>query len=385
MRKLTTMMVAALLMVGFSTMAALAGTLDPSTLSDACSTCESEMAHIARGCEGQDYTSPFNYESFGASIYTNNYKGCGDGSYCSGDKGDQHKAILSLCTCLDEWAGGIQDTDTLNISMEIVVKKADGIIYTGDNGVYWAENLDSSGIGVEWEGKKEDHCAKDWCEPEDESFENIEMLSAWELVTHDGLEGDIWGNITSDAKALLQQGKSAYAWVDIPSMIVAQDGVDRKGWEVYVKVCLFNSRIYQCTACCCLIPIGILCCEDEISRENAIFPYFTEMNNPTWWYAMVITNYGDTGGTANITVYEQDGDIAEGEVPVAAHNMAVLSVADLMSTVALTTGGTLGDSKSYIEVTADFPVTGFAMMGKASTGESMGYLPIGSMGYLMAK
>jgi hypothetical protein len=49
-----------------------------------------------------------------------------------------------------------------------------------------------------------------------------------------------------------------------------------------------------------------------------------------------------------------------------------------MSEVTLTTGGTLGDSRSYVEVDADFPVTGFAMMGKASTGESMGYLPIAS-------
>jgi hypothetical protein len=374
MRKLITLLTVAMLVVGFSTMAAVAGTLDPSTLSDACSTCETSMANINRGCEGQGQNCGcFNYESFGDC--SENYS-CQ--SYCSGDKGEQHKAILALCTCLDEWAGGILDTDTLNISMEIVVKKADGIIYTGDNGVYWCDTVDS--IGVQWDSSKEELCDDSDCEPTAESFDGVVYDNDWTFATEDGLNGTTWGDGDSYAKTLLSQGKSAYAWVDIPSMKVALDGVDRAGWEVHVKVCFFNSRIYQCTACCCLIPIGILCCDDEVVRTNAIFPYFTPINDPNWWFGMVITNYGDTAGTAKITLYEVDGDIAEGEVDVAANNMVVLSAADLAAELTLTTGGALGDSRCYVEVDADFAVTGFAMMGKASTGESMGYLPIGSTG-----
>ncbi len=383
MKRLMTLMAAALLLVGMSTMA-IAGTLDPSTLTDACSTCETEMSHINRGCEGQyEGCGCFDYEDFGSCA-----KDYGCTSYCEGEKGDVHRAILSLCTCLDEWPGGILDEDTLNISMEIVVKKTDGIIYTGDDieGIEWCGDLDSDNIAVQWDDSKEDICEIEsgWengqCEPRGEYFYNIDQVSPTEIVTQDGLGDDVWGNIDSEAKTLLSQGKSAYGWIDIPEINIEQDGVDRAGWEIWVKVCLFNSRIYQCTACCCLIPIGIICCEETIERSNAIFPYFTEMNNASWWYGMVITNYGDADGTAKITVYEQDGDIAEGEVPVAAHNMAVLSTADLMNAVVLTTGGTLGDAKSYIEVEADFPVTGFAMLGKASTGESMGYLPIASTG-----
>jgi hypothetical protein len=168
--------------------------------------------------------------------------------------------------------------------------------------------------------------------------------------------------------------------VDIPDMIVAQDGVDRRDWEVWVKICLTNTRVYGCDPCCCLIPIGILCCEENVLRTSAIYPYFTQMNSATWWFGLAITNYGDEAGTAAITLYEQDGDIATGEVDIAAHGIVVLSIADLMTELVLSTGGTLGDSACYVEVVGDgFPVTGMGMMAKPSTGESMGYVPIAGM------
>jgi hypothetical protein len=386
MRKLTTLMLAALMIVGMTTMA-VAGTLDPGTLDDACSTCETEMSHINRGCEYQDRDCGcFNYEDFGGSGENK----CSEGScnsYCTGEKGDQHKAIFSLCTCLDDWQSGLLPEDTLNISMEIVVKKSDGIIYTGDNGVYWCKDMESDRLGVEWEEDKEDHCEKDYCQPYDEAFYNIHMIydddnpeDSWEFETVDGLEDDPWGNIESDAKDLLARGRSAYAWVDIPSMELADDSVDREGWEVWVKVCLLNTRVFQCDPCCCLIPIGILCCEDPVLRTSAVYPYFTQMNDASWWFGMAITNYGDEAGVAEITLYEQDGDIATGEVDLAAHGLVVLSITDLMAELTLTTGGTLGDSACYIEVVGDgFPVTGMGMMAKPSTGESMGYVPIAGM------
>jgi hypothetical protein len=389
MKKFTTLMVAVMLMVGFSTMAAVAGTLDPTTLDDNCSTCETEMARIARGCEDQREGSSFNYESFGGFGSLTDVTRCDDGSYCSGDKGEQHKAIVALCTCLDNWAGGIQEDDTLNVSMEIVVKKTDGIIYTytGDDvdeiGVYWANKIES--FGVEWEATKEEQCAKNWCEPGEgegylESFDDVEMVNPARLVSRGGLQGGRWGDIDSRAKDLLSEGSFVYGWFDIPDMIVAQDGVDRRDWEVWVKICLTNTRVYGCDPCCCLIPIGILCCEDYVMRTSAIYPYFTQMNSATWWFGLAITNYGDEAGTAAITLYEQDGDIATGEVDIAAHGIVVLSIADLMTELVLSTGGTLGDSACYVEVVGDgFPVTGMGMMAKPSTGESMGYVPIAGM------
>jgi hypothetical protein len=146
-----------------------------------------------------------------------------------------------------------------------------------------------------------------------------------------------------------------------------------------VKVCLFNSRIYQCTACCCLIPIGVLCCDPvDVLGNKILYPYGTALDQSQgWWFGLVITNIGDTAGTAKITYYENDGDVATGEVPVEAHRMAVLADTDLLAALTPSVAGaTLGNSPFYILIESeDMAMTGFAMMGNG-IGASMGYTTV---------
>jgi len=392
MKKLITFTAAVLFIVGFS-LTASAATINPADLiAGLCGNCEGQnnLAHIDRGCEGQSPTTPFNYESFG---------NCDDGSYCEGAKGDEHKAYVQLCACLETWQTVLKSGDTIDVSMEVVVKKGD-TLYTGDNGVYFAYNIQT--IGAEIATNFDEFCDRAQCEPNDTAFagpylyfdstgDELETASAQDGGPYsnpfDGNPVKLMPNFDSTTHGLVLNdpaligSRVIYAWLDIPELRVNPAKVTR-GWEVYIKVCLYHNvdttdEAQYCDECCCLIPIGILCCEQIVDEMTLIYPYATALDDPNWWFGMTITNVGDTNGTATITLYENDGDKAEGTVTVDAHKNAILSADDLKATLTLKTTGTLGDSPSNIVVKGtEIPITGFGMMGKAATGESMGYIPV---------
>jgi hypothetical protein len=123
--------------------------------------------------------------------------------------------------------------------------------------------------------------------------------------------------------------------------------------------------------------IGTFGCTAPGVSNTILFPYFTNMLGDTYWDGIAIVNIGSTDGTATLTVYEADGDVATMTVNVAANSMYVNLLSAMVSGMTLTTSvdGTLGNARNYIRVTTDFNVDGFAMMARSDTGESMGYLP----------
>ena len=96
-------------------------------------------------------------------------------------------------------------------------------------------------------------------------------------------------------------------------------------------------------------------------------------------HAMTPRNAGiihDADGTATLTMYESDGDIATATVTLTPHGMVVNLVNNLDWTVTDSSGsGAIGDARSYIDLSATVNVDGTAMITNASTGESISYLP----------
>jgi len=163
-------------------------------------------------------------------------------------------------------------------------------------------------------------------------------------------------------------------WVSIPAMNYDPTKVEA-GDVVGVKVTLLQAP------CGVLLTenfeIGTFDCPAAGSSQSLTFPYFTNMSGDSYWDGIVITNLGSTAGTATITVYEADGDTGTMTAAVGANSQYVnlLSAMVASMTVGGSGDGVLGNATVYITVTTDFSADGFAMIAKAATGESMGYLP----------
>lgn len=366
MKKLISIMAACLLVFGFAGMAS----------ADFCAQCETDPGNIDRGCEaGQDRSCyPFDYEDLT--------------DYCEYGKGDFHRAIFELCDCYPDIAIG----DTIYVSMEIFVDKATGIPEDGDNGVYWAENVGTC-IPVETFEDFEDAC--------DDSSDRPEDCFAGEYVyrlANNNVGTPYTGSdcAVPDANRVvkiepvagnndgftLTEAKEATLWIDIPEMRVDPSRIT-KGWGVYVEICISMDVDTICfeTDCCCLIYIGELCCDDAMETSGyLIYPYFTAADSG-WWSGLAVTNVGSVDGTVMLTLYEQDGDAFETveAITVPANSMVVYNQASLYAldwAIIKSVDGIAGNSRFYVKAVGDFPMTGFGMMAKTSTGESMGYLPI---------
>ncbi len=368
---------------------------------------------IDRGCEtpgteqgGEEtcITETFDYEDFGHCNV--------DDSYCDKPTKGIHRAFIPVCDCIanvsdfDEPVEG----DTYDVFMEILVDKGDGL-EDGDNGVYFAEDVnfnDWEGVGVEPMASESCPQQPDSCTPLyafegdfDYLYEsadgwttgsvytgpNCEVPESSNRVTR--LEPDIEGRgdtgfgytITEDD---VDDGLSTW-WVDIPEMR-ADTYVAERGWKVYVKVSIQKAELTgegglcsDCPKCEHLVEIGTLCCDEtvETCSDTLIFPYFPKTTN--FWYGMAITNLGSEDGTASITMYENDGDMASGDVDVPANSSVVLGHQDVFDTLTVddSPDGTLGNSQSYFKVVTDFPASGFGMTADNSDGSnSMGYLPV---------
>ncbi len=367
----------------------------------------SDAGNIARGCEATVtpfqsdpycYTSPFDYEDFYGSHWDCSTP---NDSYCPGpDKDEFHRALFKICDCIEDGKFTSVDTgDTIDIGMEVLVDKKDGNgPVGGNNGVYWAEDVNttgSGGVGVEPFANQGVACADTSCTPKF-VFEGVfdYFLGDGTLTRkspYTGIDCDVPANqeITKFQANVKQRGRHGYKvlpadtvdnksvwWIDIPELR-ADSNLVTKGWDVYVKVCLYNTLdtggvCGECEGCCYNLLIGTLCCDDTPTTcsDTLTFPYFPKTDS--YWYGMAVTNLSDEAGSASVTLYEEDGDVFTGTVTIAAHSTYVIdTVADLTLTTSV--DGTLGNARSYATVVTDFSASGFAMMAN-SGGTSMGYL-----------
>ena len=372
---------------------------------------------LEEGTEQTDcFTSPFDYEDFGMCT-------TGMESYCNPQvgKGNYHRAFIPVCDCIENIAEFDEPTagTVIDIGMEIMVDtNGDGVPETGDNGVYFAEDVNQNGVGVQT--LKGEDCTDDLgCAPDypESAFvgefnyllgngdstgqapyggnncviDDEERIVAFEPC---GIDREFWewdralyDDAGYDAAAApygytvtpedVQDGRSTW-WVDIPQMRVDPTMADVKGWTVYVEVCVQEAEdtaegglCTDCPKCCFLVEIGTLGCEQDVKTcsDTLIYPYFGKTDSGSWWNGMSVTNLTDTDGTANVTLYENDGEEFTKEVPVPANSTTVVDLAGLEG------DGTVGDARGYVKVVTDFAASGFAMMAKEANGVSMGYLP----------
>ena len=313
----------------------------------------------------------------------------------SGDDKQPNRAMFPICDCIPSPFESVQSGQTYYLGMEILVDRNDGAgIVDGDNGVYWAENIqsidvqtyDNEGEACEWDvdnGYTGEYISEGsfgnfvyYDEDNDIGFpDDCEDLDDNDVVKFDTSLIDGAGYEVT----LEDDQFNASNWViDIPEMW-ADFPVAQPGWIVYAKVCITPSGQQsgggicgECEKCCFTIKIGTLCEPSSGScADLLVFPYIP---NPagSFWFGMVVTNMSSTAGTATVTLYEKDGDVASGEIDLPANVPTVIDI----SSLALTTSveGTLGNAQCWAKVVAYVPASGFGFMANNTTYASMGYL-----------
>ena len=381
MKKLTTVFMTLMLVFGLSGIAAAA------MCTNCADTCDTPGA-INRGCEiAQTNCDVFDYDD----VY----------GYCMEKNEKPHfQAFINICECYyeDLFTSHPQAGDTIDISMEILVDKNDGNgMTTGENGVYWAEEVDS--IGLQIYNKDEN-----LCDPEGDVFsddfngpfiykgvgnttiDSLDESSNHCIVAEDNKAIKIIKDSTANGTGYMigqSDPVSDYCWYspDIPAMRADVSEVSA-GWDVYVRICLTFTDENEgvCPIDCCMdVYIGSLCCGTDY---DIVYPYVPNlsMDESTWWTGVVVTNVTSSVGSCVITIFESDGDVGQWlNVDVPANGNLLLNNTDMLSSVTKIAGsGPIGDSNSYLVVSPSFPATGYLFIGNAKTGKAMGngYIPV---------
>jgi len=106
--------------------------------------------------------------------------------------------------------------------------------------------------------------------------------------------------------------------------------------------------------------------------KTNIYPYFGK--DGAYINIIVITNATDIAGSADITLYEQDGDVFTATIAIAAHRI-YLSMLRYIDWVSTNPSAVMGDSRGHVLVSSNLTLNGLAMITNPSTGESISYIP----------
>lgn len=287
----------------------------------------------------------------------------------------QNEEDLGFCSTGNQHANNkliIQSSSTFDATEEYIIEleiRVNG--QAGANGIYWADGQ----VGT------------DGFATADAALANV--LAGTAVPTSAYLADDTTATRGADTDCDLDDAAKAvklvttattginlvsgdkYLYIDMPSLLmdsaeVSDGDVVSVAFNVYTVPC---GTILEGTW-----EIGTVGCPATTTTTNQRYPYFAK-GSGAYANAIIITNVGATDGVAQLTMYEDDGDMFTASVNVAAHDMFV----DLVNNISWTAGpgvtGTQGDAKAYIELSADFVVDGAAMITNAATGESIGYLP----------
>jgi hypothetical protein len=360
-----------------------------------CTTCLPPQT-INRGCEEEQAAClPFDYENVDSfshldTAYPN---------YCEEFAKQNPRVLFPICDCVEE-VGDLNEGDVVDISLEILVNGAEG-----NNGAYWAQDVNGTGIGLETYPTESAACADSGF---DTFFGGVFQYGTYQTdgtiaysanvdTTYPDCDPDYTPTIIEPLPGQAGCSPASHGYtvtaadelnnnsiwaIDIPHIVFDPTMVG-EGDEISVRICVALADPDDCSVasggvcgevgCCCTFLLGDLCCPEATESFNLIYPYTTPMNDANWWYGMVITNLtGGAAGTANITVYENDGDSESVEVEVPANGMFVRSNMELMDIF----GEDIGDSRAYFDVETDFSASGFLFIGNDTKAEAMGYLPL---------
>ncbi len=259
------------------------------------------------------------------------------------------------------------------VTMEILINGQ-----SGDNGVYWSNQLPLS----EGYGTKDDACDATNANGAALGAATYELANGSaavpELPHGDDCDVDANGRavvMNIAASDLNLAAQDDFLWFNLPALNYDIDDV-QEGDVVTVKITI--NKVPCGELFTGIWEIGTFGCQAAGVSNTILFPYFTDMQEAEiYWDGIAIVNIGSTDGTATLTIYEADGDVATMDVNVSANSSYVNLLSAMISGMTLTTSvdGTLGNARVYIRVNTDFNVDGFAMMARSDTGESMGYLP----------
>ncbi|MDA3895441.1 MAG: hypothetical protein PF482_04750 [Desulfobacteraceae bacterium] len=230
--------------------------------------------------------------------------------YCS-QNSEPNRAIFEICDCVDD--GVFENVvlgDVLDISMEILVDRGSGL-ESGDNGVYWAENVNSTGgIPMQTYSSTVDACSDTDTTPDFMFSGQFQYLLAL------GSQGDVYLGTSCaipDSNRVVkimpvngQQGSHGYtvteddvinnrcSWrIDIPNIRV-DSNMTVGGEKVYVNICLSREDVW----CCYVIYIGELCCPPSLEESLD-------------QYDLVWTTGGHNNWFGQIEESQYDGDAAQ--------------------------------------------------------------------------
>lgn len=119
----------------------------------------------------------------------------------------------------------------------------------------------------------------------------------------------------------------------------------------------------------------VLCPGISLAETNFIFPFFpsSEESSP-FWSSLSIYNNSNSLGNFELTINEQDGDVAlfQGSIPAKGSFVSLISQILPSTTLVSTGSGILGDSANFIEVNCNFEGNGNGIISNPANGESYG-------------
>lgn len=234
----------------------------------------------------------------------------------------------------------------------------------GDNGVYFENNV----LGYLTTKDRTKACNDDFTPLGVQRFYKYGDNTGKTTISSNPL-ADRFVRLESVRSGLGITGSEKYLAIDLPQF-TADMGKVKAGDRVSVVVELRRDP--------CVIAgvfekeIGIMCCDSipEDASTELIYPYLTPMKDADWWCGVVVTNLSSKSGKATLDFYEQGGAKGTVQTPVInAYSMYV----NLLENI--TVSGLTGNDALWMKAKTEFAADGFAMMGQASTGQSMGYLP----------
>lgn len=291
-----------------------------------------------------------------------------------------NESSAGFCTPLDHVCNNMViassspfDQLQYEVTMEILVNGQ-----SGDNGVYWSNQAPRS----EGYDNKDDACDATDLDGLGLGAATYELANGSAATPEASHMNDC--DVEADGRAVVMNiaasglnlaAQDDFLWFNLPALNYDIDDV-QEGDVVSVQVTINKVPCGQLFTG--IWEIGTFGCQEAGVSNTILFPYFTNMEEAeSYWDGIAIVNLGSTNGTATLTIYEADGDVATMDVNVSANSSYVNLLSAMISGMTLTTSvdGTLGNARVYIRVNTDFDVDGFAMMANSDTGESMGYLP----------
>ncbi|MCK5738966.1 BACON domain-containing protein, partial [bacterium] len=237
--------------------------------------CADQAGTIQRGCEHpQDVCKPFDFEN--------------TDDYLNGDFLNPNRGIYELCECLSNgsWTT-LNEGDIIDIRMNILVDDGSGKI-SGDNGIYWAEDVNGAGISADQYFDQSDACSSE------DPF-SVNFAGEFDYLTADNEVGvplsgvdTLCDGLSENNRVVTIQPKADQisdhgyvvdmfdvflgificSWdIDIPKMRVDSNSISG-GEKVWVRICFERNS----EPCCQDIYIGQLCDKSTMPPELSLTP-----------------------------------------------------------------------------------------------------------------